>query len=113
MTVRYASADGPVCKMEIPSGAATKQDIDQILEQALPVSSRGKEWTKVFAMTGIAGFNSTYYERVIVMVDDFTSDAINKNPGATVIFKSEVCGWKPGSDSFDRPPQEKTKPQRK
>ena len=112
MTVTYATEDGPVCKLEIPSGVANKQQVIHILEQVVPVSTRGKEWDKVYEMNGISGFRSTYYEHVIVLVDDFTSQAINKNPGATVIFKTQRCGWKPGSDSFDRPPGN-TKPNRK
>jgi hypothetical protein len=103
MTVTYATADGRVCKLEIPSGVAGKREVDGILEQVVPLSTRGGVWNRMQEWTGIAGVASTYYERVIVSEDVFTPKAIDKRPGATVLFKDRRCGWKPG-DPFDKPP---------
>ena len=112
MTVTYSTTDNKVCKLEIPSGLASNQEVDQILEQAVPVSTRGKKGNEMQLLTGIAGSSSIYYERVILIRSIFTSQAIKKNPGAIVIFKDKLCGWEPG-DPFDQPPQPEPKPTRK
>jgi hypothetical protein len=113
MTATYANADGPVCKLKIPSHVASRQQVLQILEQVVPVATRGKEWNSVYEMSGNSGFESTYYERLIISVDEYTSRVIDKNPGATVIFKNQLCGWKPGSDVFDTPSRPKENSGRK
>jgi hypothetical protein len=112
MTVTYSTTDNKVCKLEIPSGLASNQQVDQILEQVVPVSTRGKKGNEMQLLTGIAGSSSIYYERVILIRSIFTSQAIKKNPGAIVIFKDKLCGWEPG-DPFDQPPQPEPKPTRK
>ncbi len=106
MTVRF-SMDGQACSIEIPSGVASRDEVHRILDKAVPISVRGKKWNQFQEFEGFAGFVSTYYEAVVVTEDIFTSDALNKNPGASVIFKDKKCGWKANQDEFDRPPEGK------
>jgi hypothetical protein len=109
MTATYSITGSKVCRLEIPHGVASKEKIDRILEQAVPASTRGKKWNSVEGWFGLGGNSSTRYERVIVSEDLFTSQVINKNPGAVVTFKDKLCGWKPG-DPLDRPPQRESQP---
>jgi len=111
MTVKYATADDSVCRIEIPSGVATQQQVEEILEKAVPASTRGKKWNEVSMFIGLSGFTSVYYERVLVMKQEFLPKVMNKNPGASITFKTKVCGWK--SDSFAGPPRSESKPKRK
>jgi hypothetical protein len=109
VTATFTVADGMLCKLEIPSGVADRQRVREILEQAVPVAERGKKWNEMMLYTGISGFTNIYYERVVVSEQLFTSEAINQNPGAAVVFKRESCGWAAG-DVFDRPPQAASRP---
>ena len=68
-----------------------------------PVSIRGNRWNEMTEFTGLSGSRNTYYERVLVSQQIFSSQAINKNPGAVVMSKEKRCGWKP--DAFDTPPK--------
>jgi hypothetical protein len=101
MTVTYAKSGTVVCKLEIPSHRASKKQVERILDRALPVSTRGKKGNELLDMSGGSGFHSTYYERLIILIDNYTRDVLDKRPGATVIFKSSACGWKPGTDVMD------------
>ncbi|MBV9265668.1 MAG: hypothetical protein JO061_05815 [Acidobacteriaceae bacterium] len=110
MTVTY-SKTGKVCAIQIQSGVGTAQEIGRALEQAVPSSERGNRWTDFKEYSGVAGFMNTYYEHVIITEDIFTPNALNKKPGARVIFKDKECGWKPGSDPFDTPPRAAASPE--
>lgn len=103
LTASY-SPDHKLCELEIPSGIASKKQVDEILEKAVPSAGRGKQWNAPEMMVGIGGVETRYYEKLIIQEEIFTRRAINKNPGATVLFKRSACGWKPGKDPFDTPP---------
>ena len=102
LTAHY-STDHELCKLEIEPGKAGKAEIDQVLEKAVPFSARGKRWSRIQEMDGLSGFENTYYEKVIVSKDLFTTASLNQKPGAEILFKNKTCGWKPGQDVFDKP----------
>jgi hypothetical protein len=102
-TATYSDGNNNLCQFEIPSGIAIKQQVEEVLDLVAPVSMRGDRWNEMTQFTGNSGFTNTYYERVLVSQQIFTSSAINKNPGAIVMSKEKRCGWKP--DVFDTPPK--------
>jgi hypothetical protein len=94
-----------VCRLDIAPGLASKEEVDEALATAVPLSKRGKRWNQFMEMDGLFGFANTYYEKVVVTEDVFPSKVINKNPGASIVFKDKACGWKAGQDTFDHPPR--------
>ena len=100
LTATYAP-DHKLCKVEIASGSASKQQVDEVLDKAVPPSARGKMAGTLENWTGLGGYETRYYQKVIIFEEIFTSNAINKNPGATVAIKERTCGWQPRWDPFD------------
>src|SRR5690349_20598622 len=58
MLVEYRPS-GKMCKLTIPDKQASKEQIDAILDEAIPPSIRGKQWSWIESYTGIAGSQST------------------------------------------------------
>lgn len=71
----------------VPSGAITKQQIDQVLDEVLPPSIRGKEVNRGTMAIGAPMFFITEYEHVTI--GELQVDSIGK--GITVTFKDEAC----------------------
>jgi hypothetical protein len=85
-----------VCRIQLPSGeqyggtvpenAITKQRIDEVLNEVIPPSVRGKEKGKGSASFGVT-ILFTEYENV--MISEPESDVIGRK--ITVTFKDPVC----------------------
>jgi hypothetical protein len=102
LKARY-SPDHQLCTIELPRGVASAHEVNRVLQRAVPSHARGREWNGMETMVGVGGTSNTYYERLIISKDIFTSSMTNRNPGAKVVFKRQACGWKPGQDIFDAP----------
>jgi hypothetical protein len=72
---------------EIPPGAITKQQIDEILDEVVPPSMRGKELGRMMTATGAIMAFSTDYEHV--GITEIKNAAIGS--GITVTFKNPAC----------------------
>jgi hypothetical protein len=110
-TATYSAGNSNLCSFEIPAGVASQPEVEEILEQVFPVSIRGDRWNETTEFTGLSGSTNAYYERVLISQQIFSSQAINKNPGAVVMSKEKRCGWKP--DVFDTAPKPDSPPHRK
>jgi hypothetical protein len=96
MVVDYGPSK-QVCRIQLPSGmrivgtvppgAVAKQQIDQVLDEVLPPSIRGKEVNRGTMATGVPMFFITEYEHVTI--GELQVDGIGK--GITVTFKDEAC----------------------
>ncbi len=53
----YSAGNDNLCKFEIPSGVATTQQADQVLDLVAPVSVRGDKWNEMTEFTGFGGVN--------------------------------------------------------
>ena len=90
------------CKIQLPSGvhyvgvapdgAITKEQIDEVLEEVLPSSNRGKEMNRMMTATGAPMLSVVDYERV--SISEFSVGHIGK--GITIRFKDSGCPAKVG-----------------
>lgn len=99
MVVDYGPAK-QVCRIQLPSGmqiaggvppgAITKQQIDEVLNEVIPPSLRGKELGRMASATGAIMMFSTDYEHITI------SEIKNASVGAgiTVVFKDPSCPQK-------------------
>ena len=86
-----------VCRIQLPSGkqivgsvppgAITKQQIDEVLNEVIPPSMRGKEINRGMMATGAPMLIFTYYEHVTIT--ELKHGAIGT--GVTVTFKDAAC----------------------
>jgi hypothetical protein len=71
----------------IPDGAVTKKHMEEVLDEVVPISLRGKEVNKMEQIMGLLSVSMTIYEHVTI--------AESKNgsigTGITVIFKDASC----------------------
>jgi hypothetical protein len=102
LTVSY-SATNKVCIIDIGSGLAYKEEVQAVLERAVPTIDRGKIWNELKEFDGLAGFQNTYYEKIVITRDIFLSKTKEQKPGVRVLFKENECGWRAGQDPFDTP----------
>lgn len=96
MVVDYGPAK-QVCRIQLPSGmrivgdvppgAIAKQQIDQVLNEVVPPSLRGKELGGMATATGAIIMFSTDYEHVTI--SELKNGAVGT--GITVIFKDPAC----------------------
>jgi hypothetical protein len=96
MVVDYGSGK-QVCRIQLPSGmkivgtvppgAVTKEQIDQVLDEVVPASIRGKEIGKGMMAMGVPNLVFTEYEQVRI------SEMNNGSTGQeiTVTFKDPTC----------------------
>jgi hypothetical protein len=102
LRVRYSPSRRTACSIEIGSGVADAAIVERVLAIAVPIHDRGKIWNRLDEFDGLSGDRRTYYENVVITEDIFTPRALDKRPGATVIFKKNECGRKDANDPFDR-----------
>jgi hypothetical protein len=86
-----------VCRIQLPSGmqivgtvppgAITKQQNDEVLNEVIPPSMRGREINRGMMATGAPMLIFTYYERVTIT--ELKHGAIGT--GVTVTFKDAAC----------------------
>jgi len=96
MVVDYGPSK-QVCRIQLPSGmrivgtvppgAVTKQQIDEVLDEVLPPSIRGKEVNRMMMATGAPMFFVTEYEHVTIG----ESQVAGVGKGITITFKDESC----------------------
>ena len=79
-----------VCKVEIPFGAATKEELDAIAEEVVPLSMRGKELHRSFHRFGALGTSLTVYEMVTI-TQQSVSDGSPEKYRMTMTFNDECC----------------------
>ena len=96
MVVDYGPAK-QVCRIQLPSGkqivgdvppgAITKQQIDEVLNEVVPPSLRGKELGGMATSAGAIMMLSTDYEHVTI--SEIKNAAVGN--GITVTFKDPAC----------------------
>ena len=96
MAVDYG-ASKQVCRIQLPSGmryvgtvpegAVSKQQIDEVLNEMLPPSIRGKQLGEMASTTGLARVSVMDYEHVSI-AELFAGDIAK---GITVTFKDDSC----------------------
>ena len=96
MVVDY-SAGKQVCRIQLPSGkkivgtvphgAITKQQIDEVLNEVVPPSIRGRELARMMTATGAPMLFVTAYEHVTIG----ESQIAYVGKGITVTFKDSTC----------------------
>ncbi len=96
MVVDYGPAK-QVCRIQLPSGmqiagdvppgAITKQQIDDVLNEVVPPSLRGKELGRMVTAAGAIMMFSTDYEHITII--EIKNAAIGT--GITVAFKDPAC----------------------
>jgi hypothetical protein len=96
MVVDYGPAK-QVCRIQLPSGtqyggtvpdgAVTKTLIQEILEEVVPASKRGKEVTRMAQIMGLMAISSVEYEHVTIT----ESSNGNTGNGITVTIKDASC----------------------
>jgi hypothetical protein len=96
MVVDYGSGK-QVCQIELPSGdrivgsvpagVVTKQQVDEVLNEVVPPSVRGKEINRGLIYTGAPMFSFTDYEHI--STGELQVGGIGK--GITVTFKDPAC----------------------
>src|SRR5665213_2799364 len=99
MVVDYGPAK-QVCRIQLPSGrqiigdvppgAITKKQIDQVLNEVVPPSRRGKELGGMATGSGVGVMSSAEYEHVTIT--EFKNAGVGT--GITVIFKDPTCAKK-------------------
>jgi len=72
---------------EVPPGAITKQQIDEVLNEVVPSSIRGKEINRMVAATGTIMAFVTDYEKIDLT--EMKNGAVAA--GVTVVFKDPAC----------------------
>jgi hypothetical protein len=99
MVVDYGSGRH-ICQIHLPSGdrtigspagVVTKQQVDEVLEEVIPSSVRGKQVNRMMTATGAPKFFLTDYEHV--SIGELQVNGIGK--GVTVTFKDPACAKKP------------------
>ena len=96
MVVDYGSGR-QVCQIQLPSGermvgsvppgVVTKQQVDEVLQEVVPSSVRGKEVNRMVEATGAPMFILTVYEHV--SIGELQVNGIGR--GITVTFKDLGC----------------------
>jgi hypothetical protein len=96
MVVDYGPSK-QVCRIQLPSGsqivgtvppgAVTKQQVDEVLAEVVPLSMRGKEMNRMSMATGLPMMVATEYEHV--MISESKNGSIGT--GITVTFKDSSC----------------------
>jgi len=86
-----------VCRIQLPSGtqyggtapdgAVTKQMIEEVLQEVVPASMRGKVVNKAVLATGAPMWSTTMYEHVTIT--ELTTGGVGE--GITVTFKDAAC----------------------
>jgi len=71
----------------VPVGAITKEQIDEVLNEVVPQSFRGKELNKSMTATGAPMFFVTAYEHVAI--SEFQIGGVGQ--GITVTFEEFAC----------------------
>ena len=96
MVVDYGSGR-QVCQIQLPSGehmvgsvsagVVTKAQVDEVLNEEVPLSVRGKELNRLMGQTGLTTFFLTDYENV--SIGEVQVGGIGQ--GITVTFKDPSC----------------------
>jgi hypothetical protein len=96
MVVDYGPSK-QVCRVQLPSGrqivgdvppgAITKQQIDEVLNEVVPPSLRGKELGGMATGSGVGVMTSNDYEHVTI--SEFKNAGVGT--GITVTFKDPAC----------------------
>jgi|SRR5665213_1669882 len=96
MVVDYGPSK-QVCRIQLPSGVQivgevppsviTKQQIDEVLNEVVPPSLRGKELNGMAMASGVGMMLSNEYEHVTIM--EFKNAGVGT--GITVTFKDPAC----------------------
>jgi len=83
MVVRYGSARH-VCSIELPHTTG-KQEVDEVIDELVPPSIRGKEIGKGLKIIG--GYSLSYidYEHVFIWHSE------NGHPAVAIMFKRSDC----------------------
>jgi hypothetical protein len=86
-----------VCRIQLPSGtqyggtiqegAVTKQRIEEVLDEVVPASMRGKEINKGTFMSGLLSVSMTIYEHLTIS----ESNNGQRGTGITVTFNDSGC----------------------
>ena len=74
----------------VPPGEITKQQVNEVLDEAVPLSVRGKELNRLMGQTGLTTFFLTDYEHVSIG----EVQVGGKGQGITVTFKDPSCPQK-------------------
>jgi hypothetical protein len=101
LTIKFSRRHRRVCSVEIKPGQADAKTVEAIMDQAVPIVDRGKMRNRLDEYDGLAGDRTTYYDKLIIREDIYTSRALDKRPGAIAIVKDLQCGWREGDDPFD------------
>ena len=86
-----------VCQIQLPSGTQivgslpagliTKQQIDEVLDEVVPSSIRGKQISEAMMSTGVNALSIVDYENA--SIDEMQSGGVGK--GITVTFHDPTC----------------------
>jgi len=86
-----------VCKIGLPPGSyvtpphgASKQQVDEVIDELVPPSVRGKEINKGIASAGRISLSSADYENIII-AEPQDPDHPGKRTGVTITFKRPDC----------------------
>ncbi len=71
----------------IPDGAVTKGRIEEVLDEVVPISLRGKEVNKMVEQMGLFSVSMTIYEHVTIS----ESNNGQMGTGITVTFNDSAC----------------------
>lgn len=94
--VNYGSGR-QVCKIELPPGSyvnpprgASKQEVDQVIDELVPPSVRGKEIGTGVASRNRASVRLTGYEHITIS-EPLDPDHPGRRTGVTITFKRSDC----------------------
>jgi hypothetical protein len=97
MIVDYGT-NGHVCKIQLPpigpsrdANVASRQAIDEITLELVPMSPRGKEMGRLMEAMGAVSISAVEYENVTIS-EAFQSQ---RRTGVTISLKDEACAVRP------------------
>jgi hypothetical protein len=94
--VNYGT-DHQVCKIDLPAGSyvnpphgASNHDLDQVIDELVPPSMRGKEINKGVAASGRIAVSFTEYEHITIS-EPQDPDHPGRRTSVTITFKRPDC----------------------